>query len=515
MPQSPLRICILLKPGIEPEQELAFELEKALVARGHKVQLDRQRSLGIGWAQRVEDQLRHADLVLVLLTQRSVQSEMLAFEVELADALSSSQEGWPRIVPVRLQLPGVLPPPFDGFLREHEFYFDEDQGRHRSRQLHWKSPADDAPLLAELDRRMAEIHLARTQSQSQSTPAPRQPSPREPVGGAVPLDSKYYLERPTDSAFREAVQHRESLVLVKGARQMGKTSLLARGLQTARDQGARVVLTDFQKLPSTAFQSYRDFLIALSELAARQLQLDLVWQRRWNNDRAPNVNFEDFWRRDVLGSVAQPTVWAIDELDRIFASNFGSDFCGLLRAWHNERALDPSGPWREFTVAIAYATEVHLFIRDLNQSPFNVGTRLALGDFNPAQLTELNRRHGQPLTSQAEVDRLYQLIGGHPFLARITFNSLAESGQPFADFAANALEESGPYGDHLQRLLLSVIRSPALVESLQLFLHGAKCPSDDFFRLRSAGVLAGTDATSATFRCTLYQDFLRKHLPTA
>jgi hypothetical protein len=302
-------------------------------------------------------------------------------------------------------------------------------------------------------------------------------------------------------------------VLVKGARQMGKTSLLARGLQTAREQGARVVLTDFQKLPSTAFQSYRDFLIALSELAARQLQLDLVWQRRWNNDRAPNVNFEDFWRRDVLGSVAQPTVWAIDELDRIFSSNFGSDFCGLLRAWHNERALDPTGPWREFTVAIAYATEVHLFIRDLNQSPFNVGTRLALGDFNPAQLAELNRRHGQPLTSQAEVDRLYQLIGGHPFLARITFNSLAESGQTFADFTANALEESGPYGDHLQRLLLSVTRSPALVESLQLVLHGAKCPSDDFFRLRSAGVLAGTDAHSATFRCTLYQEFLRKHLP--
>lgn len=515
MTPSPLRICILLKPGIEPEQELAFELEKSLLARGHKVQLDRQRTLGIGWAQKVEDQLRQADMVLILLTQRSVQSEMLAFEVELADALSTSQDGWPRVVPIRLQLPGVLPAPFDGFLREHEFYFDEEQGRHRSRQLHWKSPADDAPLLAELERRMVEITQARSQAPSSASSGQRQPLPREAVGGAVPLDSKYYLERPTDNAFREAVQRRESLVLVKGARQMGKTSLLARGLQTAREQGARVVLTDFQKLPSTAFQSYRDFLISVSELAARQLQLDLVWQRRWKNDRAPNVNFEDFWRRDVLGSVTQPTVWAIDELDRIFASDFGSDFCGLLRAWHNERALDPSGPWRDFTVAIAYATEVHLFIRDLNQSPFNVGTRLALGDFTPAQLTELNRRHGEPLTSAAEIERLSRLIGGHPFLARITFNTLLESGQGFAQFEANALEESGPYGDHLQRLLISVTRSPAVVETLQQVLRGAPRHPDHFFRLRSAGVLAGTDATDATFRCELYQAFLRKHLPPA
>ena len=59
------------------------------------------------------------------------------------------------------------------------------------------------------------------------------------------MDSTFYIVRPTDEAFAEAIARRDSIVLVKGARQIGKTSLLARGLQHARHVGAKVVLTDF------------------------------------------------------------------------------------------------------------------------------------------------------------------------------------------------------------------------------------------------------------------------------
>src|SRR6266850_4102552 len=68
------------------------------------------------------------------------------------------------------------------------------------------------------------------------------------TSGAVPLDSQFYIVRETDEDFLQAIKRRDSIVLVKGARQMGKTSLLARGLQQARMAGAAVVLTDFQKL---------------------------------------------------------------------------------------------------------------------------------------------------------------------------------------------------------------------------------------------------------------------------
>src|SRR5262245_48524188 len=70
----------------------------------------------------------------------------------------------------------------------------------------------------------------------------------EPVGGAEPLESKFYIVRPTDDKFRAAIARQDSIVLVKGARQVGKTSLLARALQKAREGGARIVLTDLQNL---------------------------------------------------------------------------------------------------------------------------------------------------------------------------------------------------------------------------------------------------------------------------
>src|SRR5205814_9448331 len=111
----------------------------------------------------------------------------------------------------------------------------------------------------------------------------------------------------------------------------------------------------------------------------------------------PNVNFRRFMRRAALGRDAGHLVWGLDEIDRLFDHSYAGDLFALFRAWHNERALDPTGPWARLTLAIAYATEAHLFISDLNQSPFNVGTRLELSDFTGQQVTELNRRYGSPL----------------------------------------------------------------------------------------------------------------------
>src|SRR5205085_1295429 len=70
----------------------------------------------------------------------------------------------------------------------------------------------------------------------------------KPPNGTGSLVPRFYIVRPTDQEFLTAIARRDSIVLVKGARQMGKTSLLARGLEQARATGARVVITDLQML---------------------------------------------------------------------------------------------------------------------------------------------------------------------------------------------------------------------------------------------------------------------------
>jgi hypothetical protein len=56
-------------------------------------------------------------------------------------------------------------------------------------------------------------------------------------------------------------------------------------------------------------------------------------------------------------------------------------------------------------------------------------------------------------------------------------------------------------------------RDPALSEAVRDILRGQPCPnSDSFYRLRSAGVMAGDSAQDVRPRCYLYETYLKRHL---
>ena len=58
---------------------------------------------------------------------------------------------------------------------------------------------------------------------------------------------------------------------------------------------------------------------------------------------------EGFLRGEILEKIETPLVWGLDEVDRLFTCDFGSEVFGLIRSWHNARALDPLGPWERLT----------------------------------------------------------------------------------------------------------------------------------------------------------------------
>jgi hypothetical protein len=334
----------------------------------------------------------------------------------------------------------------------------------------------------------------------------------EADGGAVPLNSPFYIERTTDGIFREALARQDSIVLVKGARQIGKTSLLARGLQQVRQTGGRVVLTDFRSLPQTALVSSASLYRSLTQEIADQLDLDVDLEEAWSPRRSANRNLERFLTTIALGASEAPLVWAMDEVDRLFACDFSGEVFGLFRSWHNRRALDPEGAWTRLTLAMSYATEAHLFIRDINQSPFNVGTRLTLLDFTRDQVAELNRRYGSPLQDTQSVQRLYALLHGHPFLTRCALSEMRTNGLDIGTLEKQADRSEGLFGDHLRRLPAALTTNPELTEIVQGLLRGQACGSESaFYRLRSAGVLAGDTLEDSQWRCPIYATYLKRH----
>jgi len=356
-------------------------------------------------------------------------------------------------------------------------------------------------------------HQLQQQVVSDSDLVPQDQARLEPVGGAVPLHSSYYVVRAADSAMQAAITRKDALILLKGPRQTGKTSLLARGLQQARLIGDAIVVSDFQRISAQHWTSLDALLMALARSITEQLDLSGTPEDTWRSSEGPNENFERYLKREVLKKVSAPIVWGLDEVDRLFAYPFRNDIFGLFRSWFNDRALNPSSPWNQVTLAIVYATEAHLFITDLNQSPFNVGTRLPLEDFTIGQVDELNRKYGNPLGHPDPLARFMLLVGGNPYLVRRGLHEMTARALSMETFEEQALRDDGCYGDHLQRLMQSLSQDRRLCEAVLDLLQGKGCPSaESFYRLRSAGVLAGSEPENCRFRCRIYKNYLGAYL---
>ena len=505
-------VVLLYRRDSEPDQGLVKLIEAQLLSAGYSVFIDRHLTMGVEWAREIESRIRSANAIIPILSPESIQSEMLGFEVESAHEASQLNHGTPRLLPVRVKYTGPLPEPLASILDPIQYFL-------------WEGEPDSLGLITELQEALK--HLPQAEAPVTAAPikrraepavgnptAPRsRPAALEAIGGAVPLDSEFYIPRSVDAELETSISKRDSIVLIKGARQMGKTSLLARGLQHARNQGLRAVSTDLQKFNAESFKSVDHLYMALAASIADQLELDVLPADVWDQRRGPNANFERFIRKQVLGSVNTPLVWGMDEVDRLFVTPFGNEVFGLLRSWHNERALEPSGPWSALTIAIAYATEANLFITDLNQSPFNVGTRLMLEDFTPLQVAELNRRYRNPVKSQEDLGRLYRLVGGQPYLVRRGLHELATGRLTFDTFEEQAVRDESFYGDHLRRMLVLLVRDVELSDVMRGVLDNRGCPSPETFdRLKSAGLVVGNFPEEARPRCKLYASYLRRHL---
>lgn len=482
---SELRAVIVYKRHADPDAVLAEEIRDRLRTRQVRVFLDRDIAAGIAWSERIASEIREADAVVPLLSGHSVKSEMFAYEVSLALETAQQRKGKPRVLPIRVSYDAPLP----------ESLASLNAIQHAS----WAGPDDTGKvtddIIAGLNR------------------APEVPKRATmPVGGAVPLNDELYVDRDTDRELAAAVDNFESIVLIKGARQMGRTSLLARGLDRARHSGATVIYTDFQQFNLAEFQTLETLYRSLIEVIAETLDLK-VGRELWKDGQAPNWNIERFIKREVLSRISGPVVWGMDEVDRLFQYPYASEFFGLIRTWHNRRSIKPGSEWERFTVVIAYATEPYLFIQDLNQSPFNVGVTLSLEDFTLEQVGLLNLRMGSPLKNLADTRRFYDLLGGQPFLVRRGLYELSRPHCTIGAFLEHASDEDGPFGDHLRRILMVLATGDGLIGAVGNALRNQEpLTFDQLYRLRRAGIFVGESPESAKVRCRLYEDYLRRHL---
>ncbi|MCW5939726.1 MAG: AAA-like domain-containing protein [Fimbriimonadaceae bacterium] len=478
---SPSDIVLLFDRTNELASKRVSELRDALGEAGLSAFFDRHTSPDLTWGKTIESKVRKAKVVAALVSEGSDQNEMMTAELEIADS-ESLDDGTPRIFSLKLDGAWPLAGVMGGVLNSR--------------------PSFDWPSEADVETAVGYIKDAHWREK-----APLVAIEPDHPGGAVPLDSKFYIDRPTDHLVKRAIETCDSIVLVKAPRQTGKTSLLARAAQFARAGERRLVLSDFQTMSASQLHSEETLYKGLASGLATQLGSQVDLKELWNDWLGANSNL-DAAVVAVLEETEGPVVWCFDEVDRLFGHPYSTDFFGLVRSWHNRRALEPGSVWQRLTVVITFATEAHLFIRDLNQSPFNVGTRLELADFDEAQMLDLVRRYGSPLTSDEDVARLRELVGGQPFLVRRALDRIATDRASLEDIEADALRDDGPFGDHLSRLWFSLSRDESTMTEVGNLLEGKPFQRPEtFYRLRAGGLIVGSP-DEPRFRCGAYGRYL-------
>ncbi|MCU0548074.1 MAG: AAA-like domain-containing protein [Leptolyngbya sp. Prado105] len=504
----------------DPDMSLAQEFHHGLEEAGYSTFMAGESiRLGEDWAKRIDAELLQCDYFLLLLSERSSVSEMVTEEVRRAKQLHD-QTGKPTILPIRLNFPISAPLNYD--LRGYQ---------QRIQQRQWQTVEDTAEILAEILALLSEGKveqpldpleelysptIAEEFAQQESVQMPPLPvAEPELPGGQVDLASRFYVERgKIEAQCYEAIVTPGALIRIKAPRQMGKTSLMARILRYAEQQGCLGVPLSFQVADSVVFGDLDQFLRWFAASVGRRLKVPNRLNEYWDEVFGSKDNCTAYFEEYLLPALDQPLALCLDEVDMVFQHlSIASDFFGLLRNWHEMGKS--SDLWKRFRLVVVHSTEVYIPM-NINQSPFNVGLPIELLEFTADQVQDLARRHGLNWNT-SQIGRLMGMVGGHPYLVRLALYHVKRENTTLETLLRNAPTESGLYGDHLRRHLWNLEQHPELAAAVRQLVATegtVRLPSVQGFQLHSMGLvdLLGNDVQ---FRSELYRAYFRDRLRSA
>ncbi len=349
------------------------------------------------------------------------------------------------------------------------------------------------------------------------------------TGGAVAPESPCYVERKADQDLYNLCERGE-FAYVLTSRQMGKSSLVARTMLALSTQGilvASIDLTEIGIRGVTADQWYLGLLTEIED-AAGPSDVDLFAWWKQHEELTCAQRFLRYLGTLILPNLHQQFVVFIDEIDSTIRLDFADDFFAALRSTHNSRATDAQFEKISF-VLLGVATPAEL-IRDQSRTPFNIGTRVELVDFNESEAATLVEKLGRALGSTQEIlGSIMHWTGGQPYLVQRACAALDLAtdmrGQLADQFIRNAILSDGGKSDpHFQFVGQYLLATPddlqdELFSTYYAVLRGQQIECRDSSpvhnRLRLAGVLKRQGPYLAVrnelYRSIFGREWVRKH----
>jgi len=333
--------------------------------------------------------------------------------------------------------------------------------------------------------------------------------------GAMPPDSPYYIERRVERKIHDLLENPAATVTIKGHRQSGKSSLLVRLHARAVEAGRAGCILDFQGLDAEMLKTTKELFPALAQNIADGLDLDIDATKGWSAKRGAKQNLTTFVEKQVLVVLERPVLLLFDEADLTFSYQASREaLFSTLRFWHNLRANTlKQKTWNRLGLVVAHSTEPGLWIKDLDQSPFNVAQEFTLDDFDKEEVASLDVSYGRKLRGDAEGAALRKLVGGHPYLVRLALYTMATEPCSFAVLESHAIDDDGPFISHLGHLLNILYNDDSLLKAVRNILKYGKCNDEKLFqRLWSVGLIRGETRQRVWLRYKIYERYFQKKL---
>jgi WD40 repeat protein len=247
------------------------------------------------------------------------------------------------------------------------------------------------------------------------------------TGGTMLAQSASYVVRDADRILRERLMLGEFCYILT-PRQMGKSSLMIQTAFALRERGIASAVLDLSKQGYNLDNS--QWVNGLLEMLGDRLGLEAEIETfcRETVHSSPLQRWHWALRSVVLENILGPVVIFLDEIDITRRLRFETDeFFAAIRACYNARADDPA--YRRLTFCLLGVATPAALIRDPLLTPFNIGTRIDLRDFTPAEATALQQGLGSDTaTNRRLMERIYYWTHGHPYLTQRLCKAVAQDG---------------------------------------------------------------------------------------
>ncbi|MEH2043605.1 AAA-like domain-containing protein [Nostoc sp.] len=347
----------------------------------------------------------------------------------------------------------------------------------------------------------------------QSTPKVKQNNSSvifENPDGQVPLNSPFYIERPeVEIKCYESILQPGALIRIKAPQKMGKTSLMSRILEHSKQKGYRTVSLNLWSKEN--FTDLNNFLQAFCATLSYELGLEEQIDKYWKKRLSSQVNCTNYLKDYLLKNIDVPLVLGLDDIDKIFPyPEIAQEFFALLRAWHENGKNEEI--WQKLRLVIAHSQEVYVSL-NVNQSPFNVGLSIEIGEFNVTQIKKLVERH-KLNWSETQIEQLRGMIDGHPYLLRTALYQIATGNLTLEQFLKVAPTDEGLFRGFLHPYLSLLEEDKLLKAAMKKVIESdipVKLDSAQSFKLRSLGLIEFKE-NKVQCLCNLYRFYFRDRL---